>query len=289
MNHVAACRQAAGEPSSGDTDASGVRRVASDPEQQRHAGVGDVRGKCDRGLISCEPFGMPTNPLRVSVIIPVFNGARYLREAIGSVLDQTHQPADVTVVDDGSTDDPASVASSFGPRVVLIRQQNLGQPAAMNTGLARTTGDYVAFIDADDLWEPTKLARQLARLQAHPDAAYSVTRVRNFLSPELEDQRDRLDPSLFHDAPGYIASTLVARRDLFGHIGGFDDTLRHANKTAWFLRAREEGVRCEALDEVLVHRRLHGENLSQQAAPLSLDEYLHLVKRSLDRGRRART
>jgi glycosyltransferase involved in cell wall biosynthesis len=232
---------------------------------------------------------MRESPQRVSVIIPVFNGARYLADAISSVLGQTHPPTEVVVVDDGSTDDSVSVARAFGPDVQVIRQENRGQPAAMNQGIAQTSGEYVAFLDADDLWERNKTARQLQAFDARPETECSVTWLRGFVSPELEHERAALDPSLLRDAPGYVASTLMTRRRLFDRIGGFDSTLLHANKTAWFLRAREHGARCEEIPEVLVRRRLHTSNISQQRASRSLDEYLHLVKRSLDRSRGART
>jgi glycosyltransferase involved in cell wall biosynthesis len=229
---------------------------------------------------------MPRDLQRVSVIIPVFNGARYLSAAIASAFEQTHRPTDVVVVDDGSTDESAAVAQSFGAAVTVVRQTNQGQAAALNTGIRHATGEYVAFLDADDVWEPEKTARQLERLLAPPGAEYSVTWVRGFVSPDLVDQRHTIDPSLFEPTPGYIASTLMARRSFFEAVGGFDETLRHANKTAWFLRARSHGAVCAEVTDVLVARRLHGLNVSQQRAAHSLDEYLHLVKRSLDRKRR---
>jgi glycosyltransferase involved in cell wall biosynthesis len=230
---------------------------------------------------------MPAPLQQVSVIIPVFNGARYLSDAISSVLHQTHPPASVTVVDDGSTDGSAAIARSFGSVVTVIRQSNRGQAGAINAGIAHTTAEYVAFLDAHDLWEPEKTTRQLSSLAANPGASYSVTWVRNFLPPALEARRATLNPALFNEAPGFIASTLLARRRLFDEIGGFDERLRHANKTAWFLRARQRGALCEEVREVLVRRRLHGQNVSQQRAAHSLDEYLHLVKRSIDRRRGA--
>lgn len=221
----------------------------------------------------------------VSTIIPVFNGSRYLAEAIGCLLAQTHPPAEVIVVDDGSTDDSARVAERFGPPVRVVRQANVGQAAALNAGLALARGGCVSFLDADDLWEPEKAARQVARFEARPDLDFSVTRIRNFLSPEFEGREAEFDPALFLDAPGYVVSTLMARRRLFDAVGGFDANWQHANKTEWFLRARERGAVGEEIGDVLVRRRLHTRNMSQQHAGGSVDEYLRLVKQRLDRGR----
>ena len=155
----------------------------------------------------------------------------------------------------------------------------------MNAGLARATGEFVAFLDADDLWEPQKVACQLERFAARPDLGYCVTKIQNFLSPEFESHLANLRPALFREMPGYAVSTLMTRRGLFEEIGGFDAGLNHANKTEWFLRARDRGVVGELIDEVLVRRRLHSENHSQVHAERSVDEYLQLVKQTLDRGR----
>ncbi len=231
--------------------------------------------------------GNLVNPIGlVTTIVPVFNGARYLAETIDSVLSQTWPAIDVIVVDDGSTDDSAAVASRFGARVTLVGQARQGQAAALNHGLALAKGDLVAFLDADDVWNPTKTERQVARFAARADLGYCVTRIRSFLSPEYEHRRASLDPALFRDAPGYLVSSLMARRAVFDAIGGFDTTLRHANKTEWFLRARNRGIAFEEIDEVLVRRRLHAANRSQAFAARSIDEYLRLVKTSLDRRRR---
>lgn len=97
----------------------------------------------------------------VSVITPCYNGTRYLRETIESVLAQTHSVLEMIVVDDGSTDDSAAVAESFGPPVRVIRQANQGESVARNVGMDAARGDWIAFLDADDLWKPEKIERQL--------------------------------------------------------------------------------------------------------------------------------
>jgi GT2 family glycosyltransferase len=108
-------------------------------------------------------------PLGVSVVIPTFNCAAYLAEAVRSVLEQTHPAAEIIVVDDGSTDDTASVVAALGDAVVYLRQVNAGVAAARNAGVARATGEYIAFLDADDFWAADKLAIQLLVMDACPD------------------------------------------------------------------------------------------------------------------------
>lgn len=114
---------------------------------------------------------MPT----VSVVIPTYNRAALLPEAIASALGQSNAPVEVIVVDDGSQDETAAVVGGFGSAVRYIRQSNAGVGVARNTGAGRASGEWVAFLDSDDLWERDKLAVQLAALRVAPDAAWSLT------------------------------------------------------------------------------------------------------------------
>ena len=114
----------------------------------------------------------------VSVVIPCYNGAPFLRDTLGSATNQSHPPIEVLVVDDGSTDDSAAIADSFGPPVRVIRQENQGESVARNRGIDEARGSWIAFLDADDLWEPTKLQRQLE--VAGTDALATHTEVRFF-------------------------------------------------------------------------------------------------------------
>jgi glycosyltransferase involved in cell wall biosynthesis len=102
----------------------------------------------------------------VSVVIPCYNGAKFLRETIASVLAQTHPVLEVLVVDDGSTDDSASIAEGFGPPVRVIRQPNQGESVARNRGIAEAKGEWVGFLDADDKWASDKLAVQIGMISA---------------------------------------------------------------------------------------------------------------------------
>lgn len=106
---------------------------------------------------------------RVSVVIPAYNAARFLEETLDSVLVQTCPPDEILVVDDGSTDETASLASQYIPAVDVISQANAGESAARNLGLKRASGDWIAWLDADDVWEPTKLEAQLDCIQGEGD------------------------------------------------------------------------------------------------------------------------
>jgi len=107
--------------------------------------------------------------MRVSVVIPCYNAARFLRETLDSILAQTLPAAEIIVIDDGSTDDSAAIAESYGPPVRAIRQPNQGESVARNRGIDEAKGDWIAFLDADDLWYPEKLEKQMAVAAASPD------------------------------------------------------------------------------------------------------------------------
>jgi glycosyltransferase involved in cell wall biosynthesis len=200
----------------------------------------------------------------VSCVVPAFNAARFLREAIDSVLAQTHPDLDIIVVDDGSTDETATIAGTYGDRLRLVRQENRGPAGARNRGLDCAQGEYVAFLDADDLWLPDKLSRQMVRFRARPALDFCVTGIQNFWMDELTEEAARFRGHRFAEAlPGYVLQTLAARRALFDTVGRFDPALQPGEDVDWFLRALDRGSTHEVLAEVLVRRRLHAGNLTR--------------------------
>jgi len=222
----------------------------------------------------------------VSCIVPVYNGARFIAEAIVSILAQDWRPLEVIVVDDGSTDSTPEVLAGFGDPVRVIRQDNAGPVVARNRGVAAAAGEFLAFLDADDLWVPDKLTRQVKGLLADPDLGFSVGQVQNFWEEEVAAEGERLGSSLrARPIAGYVTGTLVVRREVAAQVGPFDVTLEHGDSADWFQRAGQLGVRGDLLPEVLLRRRLHLANRSRVHAQGSRDEFLRLLKRSVDRKR----
>jgi glycosyltransferase involved in cell wall biosynthesis len=220
----------------------------------------------------------------ISCIVPVFNGERYLGEALESILNQTYRPIEVIVVDDGSADATPVVIGRYGDRIRSFRQENAGPAAARNKALSEARADFIAFLDADDLWHPEKLERQFARFCAQANLDLCLTRVQNFWGPELEKEKAHYRNHRFaQPLPGYTTQALLARRIIFDRIGTFNTTLRACDDTDWFLRAIEQGSVIEMLPEVLVQRRLHSKNLSRTA--LAYDAIAHVLKTSLERRR----
>jgi glycosyltransferase involved in cell wall biosynthesis len=219
----------------------------------------------------------------VSVIIPVYNGERYLAQAIESVLAQTYRPIEIIIVDDGSTDCTAEIACGY-PEVRYIHQPNQGPGAARNTGIATARGEFVAFLDADDAWLPSKLSAQAGYLLQHPEVGYVIARMRAVLEANTEWPASLNREHYLKDPPCFLPSALLVRRAVLDIIGIFDTRYRHANDGDWFLRAQDAGVPMAIVPKVLVHKRLHSSNLSYEKSVTA--ETLAAVRVSIHRKRR---
>lgn len=220
----------------------------------------------------------------VSAIIVFYDAEAYLVEAIEGVLAQTYSPIELVLVDDGSTDDGAALAEGYGRRVRLVRQAQSGVAAARNSGVGAARGEMIAFCDADDIWEPDKVARQVDALTADPGMAAVLTMVREFLSPEIDPATAQLQPAA-EPLVGALPSALLARHGTVDAVGDFGGPpLGHW--ADWYARLKEGGHRVGLVDEVLVRRRLHGANMGLTHRD-DRGDYLRALKASLDRRRRA--
>jgi glycosyltransferase involved in cell wall biosynthesis len=224
----------------------------------------------------------------IDVVIPAFNAARYLDEALVSVLSQDHAANRIIVIDDGSTDGTAEAASRFGAPVELARRDNGGAGAARNAGIARSTASFVAFLDADDRWIARKLTLQLAALNADPSIDMVLCLVRAFASPELpEAERAALEAQHPRPFEGWFPGAILIRRTSFDRVGPFAEDLGVAEAVDWFNRARRAGLRHVTVSEVLLERRLHRHNTTRLHAADRRD-YLVAAKRHVDRLRKDR-
>jgi glycosyltransferase involved in cell wall biosynthesis len=225
---------------------------------------------------------MNNNPL-ISVIIPVYNGEKYLAEAIESVLSQTDFRLDVIVVDDGSTDNTARVAESFGS-VRYHYQMNAGVGAARNKGIVMAYGDYFAFLDADDLWMTDKIKRQLIAFEADSELDMAFGHTQQFYSPELTPpEKDRLRIPA-ETLPAYNADTMLIKKKSFQSVGLFKNELRIGEFIDWYARATELNLKSIMLPDVLVKRRIHITNLGISRRD-QRSGYVHALKAALDRRR----
>ncbi len=195
--------------------------------------------------------------LAISVVCIVRNGEAYLEAALRSVFASTYPILEVLVVDGGSTDRTAEIAAAMGARV--LPQRSTGIADAYNEGIAAARGDCVAFISHDDLWDPTKLEKQVAFLTRNPEALLCFCHVRHVLEGTVTPPGFR-EELLDRSVPGLIMEALLARRETFDLVGPFDSAFPVGNDTDWFGRARDRGLELAVLSETLVIKRVHGKN-----------------------------
>ncbi len=212
-----------------------------------------------------------------TVVVPAWNAALYLATAVESALAQREVELEVVVVDDGSTDETGSILAGFGPPVRMVRQENQGVAAARNRGIAEARGKFVAFLDADDLWEPGKLGRQSRALRDAPGARASASA---FM---VVDDRGGvlatrggptavplLDALLLEGNVIGTPSSVVVERALLETTGGFDPALSQcADWELWIRLALSSGFAVVA--EPLVRYRQHAGNMSRSVPLLAKD------------------
>ncbi|MBW0159690.1 glycosyltransferase family 2 protein [Sedimentimonas flavescens] len=215
-----------------------------------------------------------------SVIIPAFNAARTLAEALASVCAQRPAPAEVIVVDDGSSDQTAVIAREFGGPVRVLSQANAGPGAATMAGVRSAGCEVLAFLDADDLWLPGKIARQFEKLEVMGAGGIVCTRMRQFRHGIPDDGTGEV-------RDGLSRSTMLTTRAVFDQVGPIvDPPGRRGELIDWMARAREAGCRIEVLPDVLALRRILPGSLSWGRDPVADRGYLLAAHAALMRRRK---
>jgi len=218
----------------------------------------------------------------VSVVIPAFNAASFLRGAIASIERQNYQPLEIIVVDDGSSDGTAEIVRSLASVTRYLHQENAGPAAARNHGLKYAQGEYIAFLDADDEWPAGKLDLQIGRLRAQPELDVVLGRIKYISLPGaavLDIAFETEDRTLTHVHLG----SGVYRREVFDSIGLFDESFRYCEDVDWFMRAREANISMVILGDVTLLYQLHSRNMTLHMPP---SDVARVMKRSLERRRR---
>jgi glycosyltransferase involved in cell wall biosynthesis len=223
------------------------------------------------------------NDVLVSTIIPVFNGAGYVSQAIDSVLNQTFTQVEVLVVDDGSTDDTQQqVLAIKDTRVRYFSQPHAGASAARNYGVQNSCGQFLSFLDSDDLWESHKLATQVAVFAHNPQVDMVFGHYIEFLSHKLVAP----GVTLTEPSPAYSSGTMLIKRTAFDRVGKFSTQWQLGEFIDWYTRAVDLGLRTVMLPEALLWRRIHNENIGLREQGLR-SQYAQVVAAIIKRRRAA--
>jgi glycosyltransferase involved in cell wall biosynthesis len=222
----------------------------------------------------------------VSTILPVYNGARYICQAIESILAQEYEPMEIIVVDDGSIDDTRSAVQRFGSRVNYVYQENAGIAVTMNHGVNLARGSLFAFLDSDDYWLPGKTNRQWAALCQDPSLDMVFGNVQQFYSPELEEELRKKYSIPPGPVPGRNSGSMLIKRASFFRVGLFDPQYKKGIFNDWYIRAVENGLRQEVLPDVVYMRRIHDANHGI-LAKAHYGDYARMLKAALDRKRQS--
>jgi glycosyltransferase involved in cell wall biosynthesis len=217
---------------------------------------------------------------RVSVIIPVFNGEQFLAEAIESVLAQSYASHEVIVVDDGSTDRTPQIAQSYAS-VKYVRQANSGTAAARNRGIEMARGEYLAFLDADDVWMADKLALQMAAFEADPSLEVVSGYVEQFIEA---GQEDRYSVPAAPTA-GYSTIAILMRRGVMDSVGLFHEEAVTGETINWFARFIDKQPRLLMLPQIVARRRIHGNNAGIRNQKEKQHNMIRTLKSSIERKR----
>ena len=213
----------------------------------------------------------------ISVVIAVKNGAKFLAAALNSVIRQTCPPGEVIVVDDGSTDASADIATGFGAPVRVLRCAHRGSSLAFNAGLVEARGELLAFIDADDLWANEKLAQQCAALASDLSIDAVFGRVVQFTDIDCRIAEPDEIKEKSKSFVGVNRSSILIRRAKFNRVGPFNPAVV-ADFPDWYARALCAGIRMEHLESIVAFRRIHRDNTARLQRESVEGDYLRIAR-----------
>lgn len=217
--------------------------------------------------------------LRYTVVVPAYNAAAFIGQTIASIFAQSLAPQRVIVVDDGSTDDTEGVVRALEVPVDFVRQDNTGPGGATTRGIAMVDTLLVATCDADDLWTPTKMERQIAMLDADTAASAVFGRIAEFSA-------DPSDPNYAGAYDGWLRSTMVVRTAAARATGPIiDPRAGVGDMVDWLARLREGGHRMLLLSEIVTLRRMHPNSMTNRNRAEIARGYLEVVRASMARRR----
>ena len=249
--------------------------------------------------MSIEKFGKNFNPL-VSIVIPVYNGSNYVREAIDSALAQTYKNIEIIVVNDGSTDNTEEIVKSYGTKLRYFKKENGGVSTALNLGIKKSKGEYISWLSHDDLYYPDKVERQVKKLKENKELDYLQTIVFSYFDTfnvEKNIKNNSINNLLnfSQEEPFYTFSmldaffsskvngcTLLIPKDIFNKFGYFDEKQKTIQDYFLFIKLFKFGIKYLYIDEVLVTSRHHKEQDTLKLLDKHIIELNYLYKWAFD-------
>ncbi|WP_337042180.1 glycosyltransferase family 2 protein [Emticicia sp. 17c] len=214
--------------------------------------------------------------MKISIIITAYNVEKYIKEAVESALNQTYKNTEIIVLNDGSTDNTLQVLQSFNNDIKLVSHENIGLARTINKSLELVTGDFITFLDGDDIFVANKLEKQLKEFETDPTLEATFGQMEQFLSPEL-----MLFPQRFQFQKGQIAgqtkTTALFKSDVFKKYGYFPE-VQTLDFVIWFDSAKSQGITYNQTDDLVTYRRIRENSNSQDPT-----YYPHLLRFLKDR------
>jgi len=206
----------------------------------------------------------------LSVIMAVYNGEKFLEEALESILNQTRPSDEIIVIDDGSTDATPSILKNYTGKIVCLAQSNQGVWAARNHAVQKASGSFYSFMDADDISEPDRFARQMKALESEPGLDMVFGHMVQF--KDSPGARAVSEPQ-----PARAPGSLTVRREAFHRAGFFETRWKTAGFLHWCMTCDMQGLTYKMLPEVVLRRRIHGENSGIVDKALLPKEYAEVI------------
>lgn len=219
----------------------------------------------------------------ISIIMPCFNGEKYIESAINSILAQNYAPIEFIIIDDGSTDNSKAVIQSFGDKIQYYYQANGGPSKARNLGLSVARGEYIGFLDADDMMNENMLEKCIGIFEEYPDTEVVWTKYQLVYEAGAPKYGIKIgEDNTIHTT--YLGSALY-KKEVFDKIGLLDEQMRFGEDTDWWLRAREAKINIQKIEFIgIIHRR-HHDNLTNTPGGIGVNSMMNLLRNSIKRKR----